>query len=164
MAQAPVGIYLLTKSVLSALIRRHDLPAEFGVWITGIKAGLEPSWDELAGSADAAPAAYIAAAQFGNDGAPVNLQDALFVVHALHHFLEQQPQELSDSARLRALGAMVKLIKAYLFFLELLPTIEEQKSVLLNMFISEYGDIELQSIQSRYMDNDEFNQLLMKQS
>ncbi len=150
--------------MLSALIRRHDLPAEFGGWITGIKGGLEPSWEELAGSADAAPAAYIAAAQFGNDGAPVNLQDALFVVHVLHHFLEQQRLELSEPARNRALGGMVKLIKVYLLFLELVPTVEEQKSVLLEMFVDEYGDSELQSIQSQYLDNDELNQLLIKQS
>ncbi len=166
MAEAPLGIYILTKSVLSALIRRHDLPAEFGGWITSIKAGLEPSWDELAAAAEIAPApaAYTAAARFETDGSPVNLQDVLFVIHTLHHFLEQHPQGLSDPVRNRALGAMAKLIKVYLFFLKVLPTVEEQKSVLLSMFVSSYGDLELQSLQSQYLDNDAINQQLIQRS
>lgn len=166
MAQAPLGIYMLTKSVLSALTRRHDLPAEFGGWMTSIKAGLEPSWDELARAAAKRPApdAYTAAGQFGNDGAPVNLQDILFVIHTLHHFLEQHPVALSKPVRSRALGSMVKLIKVYLFFLECLPTIQEQKSVLLDTFIQEYGDVELKSLQRQHFDNDDTIQSVIQTS
>ena len=134
--------------------------------MTSIKAGLEPSWEELARAAAKAPApdAYQAAGQFGNDGAPVNLQDILFVIHTLHHFLEQHPVALSDAVHTRALGAMIRLIKVYLFFLECLPTIEEQKSVLLELFIQSYGDVELKSLQRAHRDNDEIPQPVMKYS
>ena len=154
MARAPLGLYLLTERVLSALTRRRDLPAELGGWMTSAKAGLKPSWDELAKAAakEPAPAAFDHAAQFGNDGnaadgTPVNFQDLLFTIHTLHHFLEDAPVKISEDARKRATGALVKLVKIYLFFLECVPTIQESKSLLLEMFVSEYGDADLQALQ-----------------
>lgn len=154
MAQAPLGLYLLTENVLSALTRRRDLPAEMGGWMTSAKAGLKPSWDELAEAAAKQPAAtvFVEAAAFGNDGhgpdrSPVNFQDLLFVIHTLHHFLEERPVTLSEKAQKRATGALVKLVKIYLFFLECVPTIQEPKSVLLETFVSKYGDADLQAMQ-----------------
>ena len=82
-----------------------------------------------------------------DDGAAVNFQDLLFTIHTLHHFLEEHPVAVSDDARKRATGALVKLVKIYLFFVECVPTIQESKSALLEMFISEYGDAELQAPQ-----------------
>ncbi len=169
MTQAPLGLYLLTERVLSALTRRRDLPAELGGWMTAAKAALRPSWDELTAAAakQPAPAAFEQAARFGNDGSTeggtaVNFQDLLFVIHTLHHFLEEQPVKLSNNTQKRATGALVKLVKIYLFFLECVPTIQEQKSTLLEMFVSDYGDADLQALQRAARADSELKQTVGK--
>ena len=148
MEKAPLSLYRLVDTVLADLGRRADLPGSLGEWVVGIRAHLKPSLDELA-KTDTGSEQSIDAFISGYGDAQTNFQDLLFAIHTVSHFLEWKPPAFSEAAHQRASTALVQMIKVYLFFLECLPTIQEQQSALLDLFVEKYGDGDLQDLQRR---------------
>ncbi len=145
MEKAPLSLYRLADTVLADLGRRDDLPGSLGEWVVGIRSHLKPSMDELAKIGEDDIAAFLS----GYGGAAANFQDLLFAIHAVSHFLQWDQPPFSEAAGQRASTALVQMIKVYLFFLECLPTIQEQQSALLDLFVEKYGDSDLQDLQRR---------------
>ncbi len=144
MDRAPLPLYRLADTVLADLGARDDLPGSVGEWMVQIRAQLKPSLDEVAkknagGAGDIAD--FVAAY-----GGKANFRDLLFAVHTVAHFLEWEQQPFGEFAGQRAAVALAQMIKVYLFFLECLPTIEEQQSELLDLFVERYEDADLQDL------------------
>ncbi|MHA1564854.1 MAG: hypothetical protein ACTSX7_06025 [Alphaproteobacteria bacterium] len=116
--------------------------------MVGIRAQLRPSLDEaaeLAGDIEGEFAEFFA----GYGDSQANFQDLLFAIHTVSHFLERDPKTFSEGASEKAATALVQMIKVYLFFLECLPTIQEQESAVLDLFVEKFGDEDLKDIQNR---------------
>lgn len=148
MEKAPLCLYQLVDTVLADLGGRTDLPGSLSEWVVGIRGHLKPSLDELT-KADTGGRDDIAAFLAGYGGAQANFQDLLFAIHTVSHFLQWEQPPFSEAASQRASTALVQMIKVYLFFLECLPTIQEQESAVLDLFVERYGDGDLQELQQR---------------
>ncbi len=142
MERAPLSLYCLTDEVLADLGRRGDLPGSVGEWMVGIRAHLRPSLDEAADLARGEAAGIAEFDAVYGDG-HANFKDLLFAIHAVSHFLKQDPKPFSAGASQEAATGLVQMIKVYLFFLECLPTIQEQESAVLDRFVEKYGDGDL---------------------
>ena len=148
MARAPLSLYRLTDTVLADLGRREDLPGSVGEWMVGIRDQLRPSLEEavdMGSGSEGEIAEFLA----GYGDKQANFQDLLFAIHTVSHFLERDPKTFSEAAGEKAATGLVQMIKVYLFFLECLPTIQEEESAVLDLFVERYGDGDLKDIQGR---------------